>query len=326
MNPTLADLRATAQVVTLPLATSFRGLNERELLIFEGPQGWAEWSPFVEYEPVEASVWLSSAIDFAFREQPNPIRTRIPINATLPAVGPSDVESVLARFGDFETVKVKVGEAGQNILDDIARLIRVRIAYPGAKIRIDANGVFTVDQALALIDALDNAHIELEYFEQPCKTIGELAELRVRLAGRVKIAADESVRKASDPLAVAQAGAADLLVLKAAPLGGVARALAIASEAGLPAVVSSALDSSLGISQGLHLAAALPELDYACGLGTVSLFEADLTEDSLKPERGYLDLKRISPSQKLLDKHRAEPEVAEWWLDRLEDSYKELHL
>jgi len=326
VNPTLADLKATAQVLTLPLATRFRGLQQREILVFEGPQGWAEWSPFVEYEPIEASVWLSSAIDFAYREQPALVRNRIPINATLPAVVPSEVETVLDRFGRFETVKVKVGEPGQTILDDLARLIRVHIAYPEAKIRIDANGAFSVEQALALIDALSNAHIELEYFEQPCASIGELAQLRVRLAGQVKIAADESVRKASDPIAVANAGAADLLVLKVSPLGGVSRAMAIASEAQLPVVVSSALDSSLGISQGLHLAGALPELDYACGLGTLSLFNADLTKESLRTKTGFLEVTRTTPDQNLLDRYRAEPEVSEWWLERLEDSYRELHL
>ncbi|MFM6980538.1 MAG: o-succinylbenzoate synthase [Micrococcales bacterium] len=326
MNPTLADLKATARVIELPLATKFRGLTRREMLVFEGPQGWAEWSPFVEYEPVEASVWLASAIDFAYSVQPNALRKTIQVNATLPAVAPGEVESVLARFGEFSTVKVKVGEPGQNILDDLARLIRVRIAYPEAKIRIDANGVFTVEQALALIESLDKAHIELEYFEQPCASIGELAELKVKLVGHVKIAADESVRKASDPIAVAQANAADLLVLKASPLGGVRRALAIAEQAQLPVVVSSALESSLGISQGLHLAAALPNLEYACGLATLSLFAADLVEASLKPEGGQIEVQRVAPSPKLLDTYQADEAVTEWWLERLEDSYRELHL
>lgn len=326
MNPTLADLKATAVVLTLPLATRFRGLEKRELMIFEGPEGWAEWSPFIEYEPVEASVWLSSAIDFAYQKQPALVRDRIAINATLPAVTPSEVETVLERFGSFDTVKVKVGEPGQTIVDDLARLIRVQIAYPQAKIRIDANGAFGVEQALTLVEALTNAHLELEYFEQPCATIGELAELKVRLGGAVKIAADESVRKATDPLAVAQAGAADLLVLKVSPLAGVARALSIAAEAKLPVVVSSALDSSLGISQGLHLAGALPNLDFACGLGTLSLFAADLTEPSLVPQDGFLEVTRVKPLKHLLDRYRAEPEVTEWWLERLEDSYRELHL
>lgn len=326
MYPALDDLKANARVLSLPLVTKFRSVTEREMLIFEGPQGWAEWSPFVEYEPVEASTWLSSAISFAFEQQPLALRQRIPVNATLPAVAASEVETVLGRFGKFETVKVKVGEPGQTILDDIARLLRVRIAYPEAKIRLDANGAFSVEQAMLLLESLDKANIELEYFEQPCRTIGELAELRVRLAKRVRIAADESVRKVSDPLAVVQAAAADLLVLKVAPLGGVARALEIAESAQLPVVVSSALDSSIGISQGLHLAAALPNLQNACGLNTMSLFAGDVIDSPLVSTDGFLEVQRVTPSQKLLDKFQASEEVTDWWFERLEDSYRELHL
>ena len=325
MRPPLSDLLSTAQVVTLPMNTTFRGVSERELLLFEGPNGWAVWSPFVEYEPEEAAVWLAAAIDWAFDPQPQPVRSRIEINATLPAVSPFEVDGVLSRFGKFDTVKIKVGEPGQTIVDDLARIITVKAAYPHAKVRLDANGAFSPEQALALIAAVLNAEVNFEYFEQPCRTIGELAELRVLLKREsftVLIAADESVRKASDPLAVAQAGAADLLVLKAAPLGGVTATLNLAQASGLPVVVSSALESSIGLAMGLHLAACIPNLEYACGLGTASFLAADVVDEPMIATDGYIELARPVANQKLIDANRADEDHTEWWLERLEDSYR----
>lgn len=324
MRPSLSDLLATAQVVTLPLATPFRGVTERELLVFEGEHGWAEWSPFVEYEPAEAATWLAAAIDWAFEAPPEPVRSRIEINATLPAVSPHEVDQVLAKFGRFDTVKIKVAEPGQTIVDDLARAITVKAAYPKAKIRLDANGALSPDQALALVASLVNAEVNLEYFEQPCRSVEELAELRELLKStnyKVAVAADESVRKASDPLAVAQAGAADLLVLKAAPLGGVTSALRIAQAAGLPVVISSALESSIGLAMGLHLAACIPNLEYACGLGTAALLAADLVDEPLLPTDGSLELQRPVPNQKLIDQNLADEDVTEWWRERLADAY-----
>jgi O-succinylbenzoate synthase len=228
------------------------------------------------------------------------------------------VPEILARFGRADAVKVKVAERGQSLDDDAARVAAVREALPDAVIRVDANGGWDVPEAVTALRRL--AAVGLEYAEQPVPEIAGLAEVRrqLRAAGvPVLIAADESVRKEEDPLKVARAGAADLIVVKVAPLGGVRRALQIVAQAGLPAVVSSALDTSVGIRAGLALAAALPELPYACGLGTVSLLAADVTQDSLVPDDGAITLRDVRPAPELLDAHAAAAERRDWWLDRL---------
>ena len=317
----ISSILDSARVVSLPLRTRFRGVTEREALLFEGPNGWAEWAPFVEYEDEEAAIWLSAAADFAFGELPPLLRTRIGINATLPAVAPDAIEKALAPFGEFRTVKIKVAEKGQRLQDDIDRIARVSTLWPDAKIRLDANGGFEVEQAMALIGFMVENGIKLDYFEQPCASIAELADLRVTLFSQslpVLIAADESVRKSSDPLAVAQAGAADILVLKAPPLGGIGKAVQIANEAGLPVVVSSALDTSVGISMGLHLAAALPNLDFDCGLGTAAMFIGDVTREPLIAKDGYLDVRRVEVDADKLQVFAAEDHRYDWWIERLE--------
>ncbi|MEY4390787.1 MAG: hypothetical protein RLZZ400_530 [Actinomycetota bacterium] len=317
----LSSIKDTAAVVSIPMRSRFRGVTEREALLFEGPNGWAEWAPFLEYEDEEASVWLNAAVEFAFEPEPQLKRTRIGVNATLGAVAADKVADSLSHFGTFATVKIKVAEPGQSIDEDVARVVRVRELYADAKIRLDANGGFEIAQAIELVSELHRRGIELEYFEQPCRTIADLAELRVELHREglsLAIAADESVRKASDPLAVAQAGAADILVLKVAPLGGVSRALSIASDAGLPIVVSSALDTSVGISAGLQLAAALPELSFDCGLATTAMLIGDVTKEPLRAENGYLDYRRVEVAHSKLDVFRAEDHRVDWWMDRLE--------
>jgi O-succinylbenzoate synthase len=321
-NPPLAELVSAARIVALPLRTKFRGLIEREVLLFEGPNGWAEWSPFTEYPDEEAAVWLAAALDFAYGKMPALHRDRIPVNATLPAVAPDLVEKVLSNFGDFATVKIKVAEQGQAPIEDIARIQKVRELYPNAKIRLDANGGFEIETALGLVEELQSQGIELEYFEQPVASIAELAELRLQLYRiGVKIAADESVRKVSDPLAVAQANAADILVLKAAPLGGINRALAIAAEAELPVVISSALDSSVGLSMGAYLAAALPNLEFDCGLATSALLAGDVTREPLRAENGFVDVRRVEVDSAKLEIFRAQDHREDWWLERLERVY-----
>ena len=321
MRPALNDLLATSRVVCLPLAQRFRGITEREALLFEGPEGWSEFSPFLEYSDSEAASWLAAAIDFGFEKRAPLVRDSIAVNATLPAVAASEVAAVLARFGPCRTVKIKVAERGQELADDVARVAATR-EYLGAagRIRIDANAGWNVDEAEHAVHAL--ARYDLEYIEQPCATVEELAELRERISYMdIPIAADESVRKAEDPLAVARAGAADLLVLKAQPLGGISAALRIVEAAGLPAVISSALDTSVGISMGLHLAGALPRLDYDCGLGTAALLAADVVESPLVPRDGRLPVQRVVPSDRLLTQNAAAPERTQWWLERLERTY-----
>lgn len=316
--PPLADLVERAHVVALPLATRFRGVDVREAMLIEGPAGWTEFSPFTEYDDAEASVWLAAAVEDGWMPRPQPRRDRVPVNATVPAVAADRVADVLARYDGCRTAKVKVAERGQVLADDVARVRAVREAMgPEGRVRIDANGGWNLDEAEHALHAL--AEFDLEYAEQPCASVEELAELRrrVRYMG-IPIAADESVRKADDPLAVARAGAADLLVIKAQPLGGVRRALAVVAEAGLPAVVSSALDTSIGLSMGAALAASLPELEYDCGLGTASLFTADVAVPALRPVAGALTTTRPVGDPDAIAAVSAAPERRRWWLERLE--------
>jgi O-succinylbenzoate synthase len=315
--PTLDELLGTARVVALPLITRFRGLDTREALLLQGPHGWTEFSPFVEYDDAEAAAWLRAAIDFGWQEAPALLRTSIPVNATVPSVGPEAVAGVLARFPGCRTAKVKVAASDQTLAEDVARVRAVRQALgPEGRIRVDANGLWNVDEAEHAMHAL--AGFDLEYVEQPCATIEELAEIRERTRYMgIPIAADESVRKSDDPLAVARAGAADILVVKAAPLGGIRAALAITRQTGLPVVVSSALDTSIGISMGAHLAGAIPELPFDCGLGTAALLAADVTSEPLGPVQGRVPVRRVIPDQALLERPAASADRRDWGLDRL---------
>jgi O-succinylbenzoate synthase len=319
MTIPLADLLATTRVVSLPMSTRFRGIDTREALLFEGPAGWTEFSPFVEYGDTEAAAWLAAAIDFGWREPELPVgaAARIRVNATLPAVPADAVEGILARFPGCRTVKVKVAEAGQSLEDDLARVSRTReLLGPDGRIRIDANGGWNVDEAEHAIHTL--APFDLEYVEQPCATVDELAQIRKRVKYMgMPIAADESVRKAEDPVAVARAGAADILIIKAQPLGGIARSLEIIADAGLPVVVSSAIDTSVGLSMGAYLAASIPGLEFDCGLGTAALLAADVTRSPLLPSDGQIDVRRVEVDARLLEEHAASPERTRWWLDRL---------
>ncbi|WP_017197172.1 o-succinylbenzoate synthase [Arthrobacter sp. M2012083] len=316
--PSLEELLDSAHVVSLPMRVKFRGIMERETLLLRGPLGWGEFCPFPEYDDDESSRWLAAALEAGWLGFPTPLRDKIPVNATVPAVPAERVPEVLERFGRVDAVKIKVAERGQQLADDIARVRAVREALPDAAIRVDANGGWDIDQAVEALGKL--SAVELEYAEQPVPTIEGLAEVRRRLAAAgtpVLIAADESVRKEDDPLRVARAGAADLIVVKVAPLGGVARALEIVEQAGLPAVVSSALDTSVGIRAGLALAAALPSLPYACGLGTVSLFASDITLDPLVADDGAIQIRDTVADPGLLEQYAAPGERQDWWRDRL---------
>lgn len=300
------------------MQVNFRGLSHRESLLFKGTQRWAEFSPFPEYQDQEAASWLRAALSFANDSLPHLYRTHIPINATLPAVAVYEVREVLNQFGKFNTVKIKVAEPGQGIEEDLARIQEVCRLYPAAKIRLDANGGYSVEQAVQLAAQLTD--FPIDYFEQPVGTVGELGRLRGLLSAQgldLKIAADESIRKATDPLEVARLAAADIAVLKVQPLGGIDSALAIASESGLESVVSSALETSIGISQGLHLAAALPTLNYDCGLGTLALLEGDVCSRPLKPVDGQIAVVEVSPDPQLLLKYAASSDRTAWWLARL---------
>lgn len=315
--PSLDELLSSTRIVSLPLAVRFRGVDVREAALIEGPEGWTEFSPFLEYDDAEASTWLAAALDFGWTPQPDAVRDLVPVNATVPAVAATAVPDVLARFDGCRTAKVKVAERGQTLADDVARVRAVREAMgPEGRVRIDANGAWNIDEAEHAVHAL--AEFDLEYVEQPCGSVDELAELRRRVKYMgIPIAADESVRKASDPLAVARAGAADLIVIKAQPLGGARRALEIVAEAGLPAVVSSALDTSVGLSMGAMLAASLPALPYDCGLGTGSLLGGDIAVDRVVPHHGAVPARRARADAALLDEFAATPERTRWWRERI---------
>ena len=275
---------------SIPMPTTFRGITRREGMVFEGPAGWAEFSPFLDYDARESAPWLAAAIESAEREWPAPVRDRIAVNCTVPAVGPEQAAGIVRRSG-CGTAKVKVAEKGQTLAHDIARVEAVRDALgPRGRLRIDANGGWTVDEAISAIAALNLAGHGLEYVEQPCASVEDLAAVRRRVG--VPIAADESIRRAADPLRVVELEAADIAVLKIAPLGGVHACLRIAEQIGLPVVVSSAVDTSIGLAAGLALAAALPELPYACGLATTSLLDGDVVASPLVPVDGFLPVGR----------------------------------
>jgi o-succinylbenzoate synthase len=312
---------AAARVVSIPLRTRFRGMTERELLVFEGPNGWSEWAAFPEYGDEEASLWLEAALEWGYGSLPKPKRNQVKVNAILPAIKIEEIAKILSRVGKFETVKIKVSESGQSLTDDISRIQEVKTLYPEAKIRLDANGGFDIPLALELIENLSALGIKLEYFEQPVKTIAELAELRLEISKRgleTLIAADESVRKSSDPLAVEIAGAADILVLKSAPLGGIAKALEVAAASKLPIVASSAMQSSIGLGAELHFAASLDELVFDAGLGTLNLFAGDLVRNQLRSENGVLEVRREELNTSALEIFNAEDHRYDWWIARLE--------
>jgi O-succinylbenzoate synthase len=300
-----------AHVWSVPMRTRFRGIDVRDGVLVRGPAGWGEFSPFWDYDVAESRRWWSAAYEAAVLGWPDPVRGSVPVNVTVPAVGPERAHEIVTASG-CRTAKVKVAEPGQSPADDIARVEAVRDALgPDGAIRVDANAAWDVDTAVARLRELDR--VGLEYAEQPCATLEELAQLRRRID--VRIAADEVVRRAVDPRRVALAGAADVVVLKVQPLGGVRAALEVAEAHGLPCVVSSALESSVGIAAGVALAAALPELPFACGLATVALFTADVTSEPLLPFEGALPVVRPVPDR--LAETAADAGTEQRWRERL---------
>jgi O-succinylbenzoate synthase len=312
--PSFDDVRFFA----IPMTTRFRGITVREGAVLRGPNGWGEFCPFDDYDDAEAATWLATAVEQCTRGWPAPVRDRIPINCTVPVVEPARAHDIVAKSG-CGTAKVKVADHSASLGEDMARLEAVRDALGSAgRIRIDANAVWDVDTAVHHIRELARAAGGLEYVEQPCRTIEELAAVRRKVD--VRIAADESIRRADDPLKVAVAGAADVAVIKCTPLGGVRRAMRVAEAAGLPVVVSSALETSVGLAAQLALAGALPELDFACGLGTLSLLDGDIVRDSFKVVDGFLPVPTSAPTPdpELLDRHAMTGDRLTWWQQRLD--------
>ncbi|MHA6628842.1 o-succinylbenzoate synthase [Pseudonocardia sichuanensis] len=284
-------------------------------MLLRGPAGWGEFCPFADYDDRESVPWLAAAREAAEEGWPAPVRERVPVNCIVPAVGPQRAQEIVRASG-CATAKVKVADAPGSLPADLERVAAVRDAVgPAGAVRVDANAAWTVDEAVAAIRELDRAAGGLQYVEQPCRSVEELAAVRRRV--EVRIAADESIRRAEDPLRVAVAGAADIAVLKCAPLGGVRRALAVAEACGLPCVVSSALETSVGMAAELALAGALPQLDMACGLGTGALLTADVVTEAFVPRDGWLPVPRSAPEPVLRDRVAAAPERERWWRERL---------
>jgi len=286
--------------VRIPMRHRFRRVDHREAVLIKGPFGWGEFSPFPDYPPDVTTRWLASALESACAELPVPGRDVVPVNVTIPAVSPSLASALVAESG-ATTAKVKIGDPGDTEIEDLDRVIAVRETLgPTGRIRVDVNASWDLETALDRIDKL--AEFDLEYVEQPVATLAEMAELRER--SPVRLAADELVRQSPHPLRVIEEGAADILIVKVQPMGGVSRALDLAERAGIPVVISSALETSVGMYAGLLAASLLPDLPYACGLGTVSLIEGDPTKQPLVPSRGALEVRRPEPDPDLLARWR----------------------
>lgn len=303
------------RIFAIPLRTRFRGITVREGVLLRGERGWGEWSPFGEYDAAVAEPWLRCAEEAAAGDWPEPLRYSIPVNVTVPAVDAVAAHRIVTD-GGCTTAKVKVAEPGQTLADDEARVEAVRDALGlGGAIRVDANGGWDVETAVRSISALNRAAGGLEYVEQPCASVEDLARVRRRVD--VLIAADESIRRAADPYRVRDLEAADIAVLKVQPLGGVRACLRIAEDIGLPVVVSSALETSVGIAAGVALAAALPELPYACGLATVQLLTDDVAAPSALPSAGALPVGAPTLDEVACQRLRPDPERVRHWEARL---------
>jgi O-succinylbenzoate synthase len=306
----LDDLLATLRVIALPTRTNFRGVTYREVALMQGPQGWGEFSPFLEYDDKECRPWLASAIEAATVARPKRYRDAIAVNGTIPELNDKkEIADLMRSYQGVKTFKVKVG---RNLNEDVARVARVFSNAPKAAIRVDVNGLWSVDEALTHLYAYYEEIGPLEYVEQPCATVEELRELKSKIKIPLRIAADEIIRKAADPFTVDLTGAADLVMLKVQPLGGIQRSLEIAAHHGLPVVVSSALESAIGIEYGLDLAASINDLTHDCGLATGSLLASDVATHQIVD--GKIALGQISPQLEGLD---VAPDRFEWWKNRI---------
>lgn len=301
MEPDLLD---SLRVVALPMKTNFRGITVREVALFKGEKGWAEFSPFVEYEDQECVPWLACAIEAATTTKPHQYRTHVAVNGTIPALNnEDDLRRIVQSFPGVNTFKIKVGS---DVGEDLQRIEYVRALRPGAAIRVDVNGLWGVDEAEVFLNSIG----EIEYVEQPCATIGELRELKKRV--EVKIVGDEVLRKSADPFDLDLTDAVDYLMLKVQPLGGIQRAHALADHHNLPVVVSSALESAVGINYGLTLAASFETMSFDCGLGTGSLFTHDVAD--LPIVDGKIEISDVNPTFDGLD---VSAERFKWWKNRI---------
>ena len=297
-------LLETLRVVALPTTTNFRGITVREVALIQGEYGWGEFSPFLEYDDTESAPWLACAIEAATQPKPQLFRTHISVNGTIPALNEvEDLERIVNTFPGVKTFKVKIGT---DVSEDLHRLDVVRTLRPDAIIRLDVNGLWSVDDAETFL----NSVMDIEYVEQPCATIEELRELKKRVD--VKIVGDEVLRKAKDPFAIDLSGAVDYLMLKVQPLGGIKRAHQLAEHHKMPVIVSSALESAVGINYGLTLAASFEDMNFDCGLGTGSLLAKNVAE--LPIVDGKIALSDVVPNLEGLD---VSADRYEWWKNRI---------
>jgi O-succinylbenzoate synthase len=298
------QLLDTLRVIALPMKTKFRGINVREVALFKGDYGWGEFSPFLEYDDQECAPWLACAIEAATVPKPQLYRTRIPVNGTIPALNDqAELERIVNSFPGVNCFKVKVGS---DVSDDLHRLEVIRELRPNANIRIDVNGLWNVDEAEMFLNSVG----EIEYVEQPCATIEELRELKKRID--VKIVGDEVLRKSKNPFEIDLSGAIDFIMLKVQPLGGIKKAHALAEHHNLPVVVSSALESAVGINYGLILAASFENMNFDCGLGTGSLLAKNVAE--LPIVDGKIEISDVKP---VLDGLDVSADRFEWWKNRI---------
>ena len=302
------------KVVSIPVKNNFRSVKYREIALFQGPEGWSEFSPFLEYSANESAIWLKAAIEAATKPAPKPIREVIEVNATLPNVKAEEVSSILKGFQGCTTVKIKVND----FLNDHLILQEVLRVIPKVKFRLDVNGGWQLDEAVVNLANYENEFPgQIDYVEQPCIDLADIKSLRGKI--KLKIAVDESIRKflGSDLTKIKEV--ADIAIIKWAPSGGISASLEIIEKIKLPVVISSALESSVGISHGVALASVVPNLYGACGLGTVSLLEGDVTSKPLIAEDGFIKHRKINPD--LIEQFKADPARLIWWQDRVNEIF-----
>ena len=303
-------LLESLRVVALPMKTKFRGVTVREVALIQGEYGWGEFSPFLEYDDAESAPWLACAIEAATQPRPKLFRNSVAVNGTIPATNDKKVmDDLVASYPGVKTYKVKVGD---NLSEDIARLARIRSLGRTVNIRIDVNGLWSVEQALTNLYAFYENVGPFEYVEQPCATLDELRELKSKIRIPLKIAVDEAIRKTADPFALDLHGAADIVMLKVQPLGGIKRAHKLAAHHNLPVVVSSALESAVGINYGLTLAASFEDMKFDCGLGTGSLLAKNVAQ--LPIVDGKIAISDVVPNLEGLD---VSADRYQWWKNRI---------
>ncbi len=297
-------------ILSIPLRNKFRGINFREVAIFRGPSGWTEFGPFLEYDDQEAATWMRAALEAANEPWPELFHNQIPVNATLPIIEPEAVRTILNRFPGARTVKIKVDdfENGAGVVEEVLNI------DPELKIRLDVNAGWS--DTVAISNLLEY-HLRFgnvfEYVEQPCATLEELA--RVKSEVPIRIAADESIRKNLSADFDNFSQYAHFAIIKWQPVGGFKSAHKLAEQIGLPIVVSSALETGIGMSHGLALAGSFKSTPLASGLGTVALFDGDVCEPATVVENGFIEVKRREPV--LLERYLASPERTLHWKQRI---------